>query len=105
MVPKGVTILLGESHGHINTRKKDWERSWSVLGLGSCIHIINRNKYIFLKNEQLWKQKVETLMHQVREMRNVVAHPSTENPDPQLVREKIYRLPTLLPGTLKSKKK
>jgi hypothetical protein len=105
LVPKGVTILLGESHGHINTRKKDWERSWSVLGLGSCIHIINRNKYIFLKNEQLWKQKVETLMHQVREMRNVVAHPSKENPDPKLVREKIYRLLTLLPDTLKTKRR
>jgi hypothetical protein len=105
LVPKGVTILLGESHGHINTRKKDWERSWSVLGLGSCIHIINRNKYIFLKNEKLWKQKVETLMHQVREMRNVVAHPSTENPEPEFVREKVYRLLTLLPNTLKSKKR
>jgi hypothetical protein len=103
LIPKGVTILLGENHGHINTRKKDWERTWNVLGLGSCIHIINRNKYIFLKNEGLWKHKVETLMHQVREMRNTIAHPSTENPDPQLVREKVYRLFTLLPDVLKSK--
>lgn len=103
LIPKGVTVLLGESHGHINTRKKDWERSWSVLGLGSCIHIINRNKYIFLKNEELWKNKVETLMHQIREMRNTVAHPSKENPDPALVREKIYLLLTLLPDILQTK--
>lgn len=103
LIPKGVTVLLGESHGHINTRKKDWERSWSVLGLGSCIHIINRNKYIFLKNEDLWKNKVETLMHQVREMRNIVAHPSKDNPDPGLVREKVYHLLTLLPDVLQTK--
>jgi hypothetical protein len=103
LVPRGVTILLGESHGHINTRKKDWERSWDVLGLGSCIHIVNRNKYIFLRNENLWKQKVETLMHQVREMRNVVAHPSKDNPDPKLVRNKVYQVFTLLPDALKSK--
>jgi hypothetical protein len=103
LVPRGVTILLGENHGHINTRKKDWEKSWGVLGLGSCIHIVNRNKYIFLRNENLWKQKVETLMHQVREMRNVVAHPSKENPDPKLVRIKVYQLFTLLPEALKTK--
>jgi hypothetical protein len=103
LIPKGVTVLLGESHGHINTRKKDWERSWSVLGLGSCIHIINRNKYMFLKNEELWKNKVETLMHQVREMRNTVAHPSKDNPDPNLVREKVYLLLTLLPDVLQTK--
>ncbi len=102
LVPRGVTILLGENHGHINTRKKDWERSWDVLGLGSCIHIVNRNKYIFLKNENLWKQKVETMMHQVREMRNVVAHPSKDNPDPNLVRNKVYQLFTLLPEALKT---
>jgi hypothetical protein len=103
LIPKGVTVLLGENHGHINTRKKDWEKSWSVLGLGSCIHVINRNKYLFLKNEELWKQKVETLMHQVREMRNTVAHPSKENPDPKLVRDKVYSLFTLLPDVLQSK--
>jgi hypothetical protein len=103
LIPKGVTVLLGESHGHINTRKKDWEKSWSVLGLGSCIHIINRNKYIFLKDEALWKDKVETLMHQVREMRNTVAHPSKENPSPDLVREKVYLLLTLLPDVLQTK--
>ena len=103
LIPKGVTILLGENHGHINTRKKDWERTWNVLGLGSCIHIVNRNSYIFLKNEELWKSKVETLMHQVREMRNTIAHPSAENPDPKFVREKVYKLFTLLPDALKSK--
>jgi hypothetical protein len=103
LIPKGVTVLLGENHGHINTRKKDWEKNWSILGLGSCIHIINRNKYLFLKNEDLWKHKVETLMHQVREMRNTVAHPSKENPDPKLVRDKVYRLFTLLPDVLQSK--
>jgi hypothetical protein len=103
LIPKGVTILLGENHGHINTRKKDWEKSWAVLSLGSCIHIINHNKYLFLKNEELWKQKVETLMHQVRELRNIVAHPSKENPNPKLVREKVYRLLKLLPEVLKSK--
>jgi hypothetical protein len=103
LIPKGVTILLGENHGHINTRKKDWERTWNTLGLGSCIHIINRNKYIFLRDEDLWKHKVETMMHQVREMRNTIAHPSTENPDPKLVREKVYRLFTLLPDALKEK--
>lgn len=102
LIPKGVTILLGENHGHINTRKKDWEKIWGVLSLGSCIHIINHNKYLFLKNEALWKQKVETLMHQVREMRNVVAHPSKENPEPNLVREKVYKLLKLLPEVLKS---
>ncbi len=103
LLPKGVTVLLGESHGHINTRKRDWEKSWAVLSLGSCIHIINHNEYLFLKNEELWKQKVETLMHQVREMRNIVAHPSRENPDPGLVREKVYKLLKDLPGVLKSK--
>ena len=103
LLPKGVTVLLGESHGHINTRKRDWEKSWAVLSLGSCIHIINHNEYLFLKNEELWKQKVETLMHQVREMRNIVAHPSRENPDPGLVREKVYKLLKDLPEALKSK--
>ncbi len=103
LIPKGVTVLLGENHGHINTRKKDWEKSWSILSLGSCIHIINHNKYLFLRNEELWKQKVETLMHQVRELRNIVAHPSKENPNPKLVREKVYRLLKLLPEVLKPK--
>lgn len=103
LIPKGVTVLLGENHGHINTRKKDWEKSWSILSLGSCIHIINHNKYLFLKDDELWKQKVETLMHQVRELRNIVAHPSKENPNPKLVREKVYRLLKLLPEVLKSK--
>ncbi|UCE75283.1 MAG: hypothetical protein JSV56_06175 [Methanomassiliicoccales archaeon] len=103
LIPKGVTVLLGENHGHINTRKKDWEKSWAVLSLGSCIHIINRNKYLFLKNEELWKRRVETLMHQVRELRNTVAHPSKENPDPRLVREKVYKLLMQLPEVLKSK--
>jgi hypothetical protein len=103
LLPKGVTVLLGENHGHVNTRKRDWEKSWDVLSLGSCIHIINHNSYLFLKNEQLWKQKVETLMHQVRELRNTVAHPSKENPDPNLVREKVYRLIKDLPEVLRSK--
>ncbi|UCE37608.1 MAG: hypothetical protein JSW00_19520 [Thermoplasmata archaeon] len=103
LLPKGVTILLGENHGHINTRKKDWEKSWDVLSLGSCIHIINHNGYLFLKDPDLWKHKVETLMHQVREMRNTVAHPSKENPDPNLVRDKVYKLLKLLPEVLKTK--
>ncbi|MEE9151573.1 MAG: hypothetical protein V3U20_07055 [Thermoplasmata archaeon] len=103
LLPKGVTVLLGENHGHINTRKKDWEKSWAVLSLGSCIHIINHNGYLFLKNEELWKQRVETLMHQVRELRNIVAHPSKENPDPKLVREKVYKLLRELPEVLKVK--
>ncbi len=103
LIPRGVTVLLGENHGHINTRKKDWEKSWSVLSLGSCIHIINHNKYLFLKDEELWKEKVETLMHQVRELRNIVAHPSKENPNPKLVREKVYRLLKTLPEVLKYK--
>ncbi|UCG68796.1 MAG: hypothetical protein JSV09_13515 [Thermoplasmata archaeon] len=103
LLPKGVTVLLGENHGHINTRKKDWEKNWAVLSLGSCIHIINNNGYLFLKNEILWKQKVETLMHQVRDLRNTVAHPSKENPDPKLVREKVYQLLKELPEVLKYK--
>jgi hypothetical protein len=103
LLPKGVTVLLGENHGHINTRKRDWEKSWTVLSLGSCIHIINSNGYLFLKNEKLWKQSVETLMHQVRDLRNTVAHPSKENPDPKLVREKVYKLLSELPEVLKSK--
>jgi hypothetical protein len=103
LLPKGVTILLGENHGHINTRKRDWEKSWDVLSLGSCIHIINQNGYLFLMNEEMWKQKVETLMHQVRELRNTVAHPSKENPNPNLVREKVYKLIRELPEVLKSK--
>lgn len=102
LIPKGVTLLLGENHGHINTRKKDWEKSWDVLSLGSCIHIINHNGYLFLKNEKLWKENIETLMHQVRELRNQVAHPSKENPDPRLVREKVYKLLRELPDVLKS---
>jgi len=51
----------------------------------------------------MWKQKVETLMHQVRELRNTVAHPSKENPNPNLVREKVYKLIRELPEVLKSK--
>ncbi len=104
LIPKGVTILLGEDRGHINTRKKDWEKSWSSLSLGSCIHIINNNRYIFLKNEGIWDEKVGTLMHQVRELRNTVAHPSKKNPDPRLVRKKVYALLSELPEVLKSKR-
>lgn len=103
LIPKGVTILLGEDYGHINTRKKDWEKIWATLSLGSCIHIINNNKYLFLKNEVHWKKKVETLMHQVRELRNTVAHPSKKNPDPRLVRKKVYELFRELPEILKTR--
>jgi hypothetical protein len=104
LIPKGVTILLGEDRGHINTRKKDWEKTWASLSLGSCTHIINNNRYIFLQNERLWDEKVETLMHQVRELRNTVAHPSKKNPDPRLVRKKVYALLSVLPETLKSER-
>jgi hypothetical protein len=103
LIPKGVTILLGEDYGHINTRKKDWEKIWATLSLGSCIHIINNNKYLFLKNEELWNKRIETLMHQVRELRNTVAHPSRKNPDPGLVRKRVYDLFRQLPDILKTK--
>jgi WD40 repeat protein len=101
LIPKGVTILLGEGHGHINTRKKDWEKTWFALSLGSLIHVVNNNRYLFLKNEELWDRKVETLMHQVRELRNTVAHPSKANPDPKLVRNRVYTLFKVLPDVLK----
>lgn len=102
LIPKGVTILLGEDRGHINTRKKDWEKTWASLSLGNCTHIIDINRYIFLKNEKLWDEEVKMLMHQVRELRNTVAHPSKKNPDPKLVREKVYALFSLFPEVLKS---
>lgn len=92
LVPKGVTILLGDEFGHINTRKKDWEEKWNNLSLGSCIYVIKNNKYIFLKNEEKWDKYVETLMHTIRDMRNNIAHPSKKNPDATIIRRKVYEI-------------
>ncbi len=103
LVPTGTTILLGDDYGHINTRKKEWEERWANLPFGSYIHVIKNNRYIFLKNEDQWDEVVESMMHNIRDMRNNIAHPSRKNPSSETVRKMVYNILRELTDVLKDR--
>jgi len=101
LLAPGVTVLLGPEFGHVNTRKKDWAQRWSALSLGSCIHAIENNQYMFVADAAAWEKGTLARLHAVRDLRNAIAHPSGRDPDPAEVRDRVYALFIELPKVLK----
>jgi len=101
ILPPGVTVLLGAEFGHINTRRKDWEERWRTLSLGSCLHAVDNNQYLFLADRERWEEVTKGMLHDARDMRNVIAHPSEKNPSPDVIRARVYALLEELPRVLK----
>ena len=101
LLPSGVTVLLGAEFGHINTRRKDWRERWKTLPLGSCIHAIDNNQYLFVADARRWEDHLKGRLHEVRDLRNAIAHVGGTPPDADLVRRKTFEALQEIPRALK----
>ncbi len=90
LVPAGATVLLGE-RGHINVRRKDWQRQWAGLTLGNLLYVLDHNTHLFIADLEKWETNVAPILKEAVVARNKTAHPSREGPPLDRVRELVYR--------------